>query len=131
MKRERFVYIVDSYYLLMTPNLPDELEELGLECRKSYKIVPAQNARAIMEKEEDGSCIADSEKLLVFMSTFFGDVEPAVTLSKQIKELNPRARIIFRSTLPPEGNVSFFDKDIRKKDDTTELLEIIENFLAE
>lgn len=84
---KRFIYIVDSFF-----SMDSELRELGVTS-EDYNSTGAGGAGYILAKPE----WLNAPKLLVFMSSFHGHVEPAVQLSRAIKDANPNAMIVFRS----------------------------------
>jgi hypothetical protein len=69
---------------------------------------------------------------------YVDNAKPAIVFAKKIKEANPEAKIVFRSTLPLSESVNSvfgnknltFDKYMRKSDDSTELLKFITDFIA-
>ena len=98
----------------MTPDLSSELRESGLGAGSSYCIIGADLAHNIMTKEDNSGSMYDSENLLVFMSTFFGEIGPAITLSRLTKEVNPRVKVILRSISSSGNTDPVFDRYIKK-----------------
>lgn len=117
---KRFVFIVDSY---AGRSLAPQLEKLGLS-GKEYHITGSGGSGIILRGPE----WIGAEKLLVFMSSFHGSVEPAIDLSKKIKAANPKARIIFRSTEYSDNPV--FDQCMAKDFDYSKILAIVKEFLT-
>ncbi len=118
--KKRFVYIVDSYPCVM---FKDILSEIGLT-EDEYQIISADDA------EVDPSWI-DSEKLLVFMSTFHSHIGPSNDLSRKIKAANSSARIIFRSTMVDETVVDMEIYDgtlVKERRFQPKLIAIIKEF---
>jgi hypothetical protein len=124
--KKLFVWIVDSYF--MPPHMRALEEKTGLVRFENYECPGAGGADGIFHR----SSVLNAEHLLVFMSSFHGDVEPAVELSKRIKAANPNARIIFRSNSEHSSDPIFeqvMTKD--KRNDREEFFRIINEFIAE
>jgi hypothetical protein len=124
-KSNSFVFIVDSYF---PRDLEEKLGALGLVEDESYYSTGAGGAEAVVSGGE-GNRIVDSPRLLVFMSSFHGSVTPAIELSRKIKDINPKARIIFRSASEKSGD-PVFERNMQKHN-YKEFLGIIKDFLAE
>lgn len=124
-KKQSFVFIVDSHDINGT--LHNELEKIGLAQEKDFHITGAGGADYIMTNF-GGRRIADTENLLVIMSTFHGSLMPAVDLCKRVKEVNPKARFIFRSTISNSSD-PLFELCLGKGfEDNEKLLVIIKKF---
>lgn len=116
-----FVFIVDSY---ATSVLYKGLNDLGLKEYEDYEITGAGGASVTMAVNPPW---LKNERLLIFMSSFHGNVEPAVKLCKEIKEVNPKTRIVFWSATANSSDPVF--EQTMTKDDA-KLLEIVKGFLA-
>lgn len=123
MKARKFVFVVDSYEMGRARKI---LERLGLIDEESYYITGAGGAGSVMLNNGD-SRFVDSEKLLVFMSSFHGQIVPAITLSKEIKTVNPTAKIIFRSSMRP-ANDPIFDGEM-SPEDFDQFTEVVRQFI--
>lgn len=127
MTKPFFVFIVDSY---ANSDLLSALESIGLVRGETYDQVSYYYAGRLMVGEP-GQRYIDAAHLLVFMSTFGGNLKGSVVFSEEIKKENPTATIIFRSTLlygAEEHKV--FDRCLKKNiKDYTELLTIIQEFI--
>lgn len=132
--REKFIYIVDSF--AVESGLRLVLDGFGLKEDEDYLTTDSEYASKILRPDMSASLCAN--KLLVFMSSFSGSVAPAIQLAKQIKAVNPRARIIFRSATERAID-SVFEMSItkgagrigRREADHGQLPEIIKQFLDE
>lgn len=120
--KKSFVFIVDSY----GERLNDQLGELGLKEGHHFQIEGAGGSERIMDEPS----WLKAEKLLVFMSSFHGSVDPAVGLARRIKSANPNARIIFRSN-SERSDDPVFEKSIKKEFGIdTVLLGIVSEFIS-
>ena len=121
-----FVFVVDSY---ANPRLTEGLNALGLKPDEEYYVTGAGGSRIILS-DDCGKRFVESERLLVFLSSFRGEVEPAVKLAKEIKSINPNAKIVFRSSTERSSDPVFFTN--MKKDPNYEVtLKIVEEFISE
>ncbi len=116
-----FVFIVDSH---ATSDLYNGLTTLGLKHDEDYEITGAGGASVTMQVNPSW---LKNERLLIFMSSFHGAVEPAVQLAREIKAFNPKARLIFWSTTAGSSD-PVFEQSMGKDDE--QLLEIVKEFLA-
>lgn len=116
-----FVYIVDSFPY----GIYKILKDLGLKDSKNFYVTGAGGADTIMMGRV-GRRFVDKKKLLVFMSSFHGLVEPAVKLAKEVKATNPKAKIVFRSMMVAPSD-PVFEQCIEKDDE--EFYKIVKHFL--
>ncbi|MBC7766747.1 hypothetical protein H7Y21_02015 [Arenimonas sp.] len=127
-----FILVVDAYPLAFLNNDVEEiLVGLGLVLGETCRVVAPQDAEATLWQQSE---LLGSENLLIFMSTFYGSIEPAVALSQKIKAANPCAHIVLRSNMRLEERYkSLFSRAIKKGnviEGEDPLVEIIREFMA-
>ncbi len=110
-KKPLFVFVCDSYF-----DRDDEtgLEALGLVKDETFDHAGAGGATNIFT-EFRGTREVDAEHLLIFTGSFHGDVDDAVKYAKKVKEVNPNAKIYFRSSTESCDD-PVFDGTLRKRE---------------
>lgn len=118
-QKERFVYVIDSY----ATGVQEALENIGFQDDTEFDITGAGGAIIL-----PGWVTA--KKLIVFVSTFHGNMKKAIEFSKEVKELNPDAKIIFRSNgIPSLDLYGVFDGILEKEfGDQPNLVKIVKEF---
>jgi len=103
---KRFLYIVDSY---LDDDIHPILEEEGFVDGLDYSYSGSGGSAMLFQ---DPKWIG-AEKLLVFTGSFHGSVERAEEFARNVKRMNPRAKVVFRSDHDVSNN-PVFDTSIRK-----------------
>ena len=120
---KHFIFIVDSFGDEVVHPI---MQNLGLIEHEDYHLTGAGGADILLGNPE----MIKSEKLLVFSSTIHGNMIKGIGYAKRVKELNPAARIIFRSIDGHQNpDPSVFDGFMKK--DPGFFLEEVERFLQD
>lgn len=117
-KKSFFIYVVDSQIHEAT----NQLLSYGprLKWYENYFVTEPRGAGIILQGLPEDSMINSSERLLVFLSTFGGNIDPTIRLAKTIKKLRSDSIVYLRSANVPTEEIgvdySVFDGMVEKND---------------
>lgn len=98
-----FVFVCDPDFTLTEVH---ELRQFALIPGRNFRHSDTNSAYEIFDST-DGVCPVNAKHLLVFVSSFSGDISAAIEFAEKIKGINPEAAVYFRGVTDDSVDSTF------------------------